>query len=305
MKIVCIGGGHGLSQVLTALKDTEHQLTAIITTTDNGGSTGRLRQNTEQIAYGDIRRCISALTPNDVGISEISELRFMQENDLKGHCLGNILLSALDQHCATPCEAISQFCQMMGVQHNVYPMSNSAVDLVAEDKNGARVFGEVAVDALSSLPKSLSLSHDVNAPQQAIESILAADLVLIGPGSLLTSVMPPLLMKELKQALLATSACRIYIENLSPEDGVMAKLEMQLQANWACEVLGYHFFDLSLTPDALSFLTDSSLNNKTLTANSSAHLHDAAILRQIIDSLLGKSNIFPMSQSSLAACSNS
>lgn len=282
MKIVCIGGGHGLSQVLKALKGSEHNLTAIITTTDNGGSTGRLRNNTSQIAYGDIRRCISVLATEQNILADVSELRFESNNELKAHCLGNILLSALDQQFQTPSLAIDQYCQLLGVTQQILPMSDTVTDLVAEDSNGELIFGEVQVEQLVDLPQQLFLSKKVKAPKRALDAILTADLVLIGPGSLITSVMPPLMMEDIRNALINSRGCRVYIENLVPENGVMGQLPLALQSAWACQMLGYRFFDISLSRDALMLLTEVNIMRSHAR---SPQLHDIGVLRDLVEGL--------------------
>lgn len=251
MKIVCIGGGHGLAQVLQTFKDSDHHVSAIVTTTDNGGSTGKLRKDPSQIAFGDIRRCICTLAnPNNM-LNMMSQQRFELSNDLKDHSMGNIMLTSLNQLASTPSEAIKWFSAMLDVKQTILPMSDQPVDLIAMTPSGKTIFGECAVDALDELPKALNLSSTINAVPEAIELILDADVVLIGPGSLLTSVLPPLLIPAIQDALSQSAACRIYIENLVSEESVMAKIPHKEHATWACDLIGYQFFDISLSADAL------------------------------------------------------
>ena len=154
MKIVCIGGGHGLSQVLGAISTLTTDLTAIVTTTDNGGSSGRLRQDENLIAVGDIRRCVNALANQHNLLSMLSEQRFDTQNDLNGHCFGNLLLTALCQITNSPSDAVKIFCTLMGVEQTVLPMSNSPVDLVATTATQKEVYGECEIDSLSEFPTS-------------------------------------------------------------------------------------------------------------------------------------------------------
>ncbi|WP_100914787.1 gluconeogenesis factor YvcK family protein [Pseudoalteromonas spongiae] len=281
MKIVCIGGGHGLSQVLDALKNMPCELTAIVTTTDNGGSTGRLRQDPSQIAFGDIRRCAETLGNPENMLTILSEQRFEQNNDLNGHCFGNILLSALSQVTHNTSDAIKIFCAMLGVKHTILPMANGPVDLVATSESGERVFGECHVDALSTFPKQLSLSKAVVANQQAVEAILRADLILLGPGSLLTSVMPPLLLSDIRDALCRTSGCRIFIENLVPEHSAVDSIPANEQVTKAVEILGYKFFDVCLTPDAFE-----AMDLRAIEKEQHSCTHNKSQLKHIIEQLL-------------------
>ncbi|MFY8350785.1 gluconeogenesis factor YvcK family protein [Pseudoalteromonas sp. SSM20] len=281
MNIVCIGGGHGLSQVLSALKNMPCSLTAIVTTTDNGGSTGRLRQDPSQIALGDIRRCVSALANQDHMLAVLSEQRFELENDLKGHSFGNILLSALCQITHNANDAVKIFSAMLGVKHTILPMANSPVDLIATTESGETIFGECNVDALSSFPSDLSLSKQVIANQQAIEAIYSADLILLGPGSLLTSVMPPLLLSDIRSALCRTAGCRIFIENLAPEHNAVDQLAASEQLAKAMDILGYKFFDVCLTPDALE-----AMDLRAIEKEQSTDKHNKSQLKHIIEQLL-------------------
>lgn len=293
MNIVCIGGGHGLSQVLSALKTMPCALTAIVTTTDNGGSTGRLRQDPSQIALGDIRRCISSLANQEHILAVLSEQRFELENDLKGHSFGNILLSALCQLTHNANDAIKIYCAMLGVKHTILPMANSPVDLIASTESGETIFGECQIDALSSFPSDLVLSKQVIANQQAIEAIYCADLILLGPGSLLTSVMPPLLLSDIRNALCRTSACRIFIENLAPEHSPVDQLAAAEQLEKAMAILGYKFFDVCLTPDAFE-----ALDLRTIEKERSTDKHNKSQLKHIIEQWLPKTNVQPINVNS-------
>ncbi len=283
MKIVCIGGGHGLSQVLSALTNSDHELTAIIATTDNGGSTGRLRHDKSQIAFGDIRRCISSLAPSNLLLNQLIEHRFTLKNELESHSMGNIMLSALSQMTATPSDAINLMCALLDVQHTILPMSDEPVDLVATLSDGTTVFGECAIDALTTVPKLISLSQSVSAQCQAIHAIKQADFILLGPGSILTSVIPPLLIPEYANALKHTSACRIYIENVTKENSVMDHIPQQEQTKWACDLLGYQFFDIAVSPDAFSSIyhfhsQENGLNPTTR--------YQQSQLKQLIDAFI-------------------
>jgi uncharacterized cofD-like protein len=285
MRIVCIGGGHGLSTVLEALNSGNHHLSAIIATTDNGGSTGRLRADKRLVALGDIRRCIDSLANKNHLMSVLSQHRFGFEHDFKGHSVGNLILSALCELNQSPSKAIQEYARLLNVDHAIYPMSESPVDLIATAKNGTRIEGECEVDALSDLPQALYLSDKtISAVPEAVRDIYNADMILIGPGSALTSVTPPLLVNDIKNALLSTSACRVFIENVCKENSVMSSISPCEHAAWLADLIGYKFFDLCLSVDALGAMDTrvdfSNLNNKSMST------HNKQQLKFVIESMI-------------------
>ena len=261
MNILCIGGGHGLSKVLKSLDGLADNLTAIVTTTDNGGSTGRIREDKQQIAFGDIRRCISSLSKRNDFLIDLTEQRFESDNDLNGHCLGNIILSALFQYTGSSSKAIEIYSEMLNINSKIIPMTETSVDLIAKDFNNNTIFGECNIDKLSFFPKSLSLSKKVYSSNEAIQSIEEADIILFGPGSLLTSVLPVLMVENIKEAIKNTKANRIFIENIGLENSVVDKVSKENQIHKAIELIGYKFFDISLSEKGIEAITGNKLNN--------------------------------------------
>jgi len=287
MRIVCIGGGHGLSKVLQSLSAGEHQLSAIIATTDNGGSTGRLREDKRLVALGDIRRCIDSLASQSHILSSLSKYRFLFEHDVKGHSLGNLILSALCEIYHSPYLAIQKYRELLNVKHDIFPMSNTPVDLIATLKNGSYTFGECEIDSLSELPQSLALTDSsIQAVPDALKAIYEADIILIGPGSALTSIAPPLLVNDIKSALLKTSACRVFIENMCKENSVMSNISTCEQASWLCRLIGYKFFDICLSVEALGAM-DTRLELTSL-SEQKLNEHNAYQLRYVIESMIKK-----------------
>jgi len=284
MKVVCIGGGHGLAQVLSALRPLDNDITAIISTTDNGGSTGKLREAKNCIAYGDIRRCILSLAnPNNL-LSVIAEQRFEDAGDLSNHALGNLILLGLSQVTKTPTQAIYWLCQLLEVQQAILPMSDQVTDLSATLHDGSQVNGECEIDALNELPNKLTLTNPVNAPEQAINAILEADFILMGPGSLLTSVLPVLLVDNIQTALKNTMATRIFIGNKTQETSVASLIKNQENELWATSILGFKFYDLILGQDAIT-----ALDNRTSSFNLFNHesnLHDVEQLQHVLNQLI-------------------
>ncbi|MGO2465626.1 MAG: gluconeogenesis factor YvcK family protein, partial [Serratia proteamaculans] len=216
-RVVALGGGHGLGRVMSSLSSLGSRLTGIVTTTDNGGSTGRIRRSEGGIAWGDTRNCLNQLITEPSVASAMFEYRFSGNGELSGHNLGNLMLKALDHLSVRPLEAINLVRSLLKVDAALIPMSEQPVDLMAHDHEGNHVYGEVNVDQLTDMPQELMLSPHVHATREALDAIAQADVILIGPGSFLTSLMPLLLLDDLTQALRRSSANMIYIGNLGRE----------------------------------------------------------------------------------------
>jgi len=216
-RVVALGGGHGLGRVMSSLSSLGSRLTGIVTTTDNGGSTGRIRRAEGGIAWGDMRNCLNQLITEPSVASAMFEYRFGGNGELSGHNLGNLMLKALDHLSVRPLEAINLIRNLLKVDAFLIPMSEQPVDLMAIDAEGHEVYGEVNIDQLLLPPTELMTYPSVPATREAVEAIGEADLILIGPGSFYTSLMPILLVKELAQALRRTPAPMVYIGNLGRE----------------------------------------------------------------------------------------
>lgn len=216
-RVVALGGGHGLGRVLSALSSLGPRLTGIVATTDNGGSTGRVRRSEGGIAWGDTRNCLNQLITEPGVASAMFEYRFSGNGELSGHNLGNLMLKALDHLSVRPLEAINLIRNMLKVNAFLIPMSEQPVDLMAIDSEGHAIYGETSIDTLLKPPQELMLSATVSATVEATEAIEQADLLLIGPGSFYTSLMPVLLVPELAQALRRTHAPMVFIDNLGRE----------------------------------------------------------------------------------------
>ncbi len=249
-KVVAIGGGHGLGRMLAALKVFGSNATGIVTTTDNGGSTGRIRHCQGGIAWGDTRNCINQLITEPSISSMMFEYRFKGAGELNGHNLGNLMLTALDNLSVRPLDAINLIRNMLKVDVNILPMSEHPSDLAALAMDGKWVTGETSVDEMTQDLRRLDLAPEVPATKEAVTAIQDADCVILGPGSFLTSVMPPLLLPELGKAIARNQTAKvIFVENLSPEYGPAGRMSLEQKLEWcerACQgrkidvVLGHH-----------------------------------------------------------------
>lgn len=165
-RVVALGGGHGLGRVMSSLSSLGSRLTGIVTTTDNGGSTGRIRRSEGGIAWGDMRNCINQLIAEPSVASAMFEYRFGGNGELSGHNLGNLMLKALDHLSVRPLEAINLIRNLLKVDAFLIPMSEQPVDLMALDHEGHEVYGEVNIDQLDNVPQELMLTPPVPATRR-------------------------------------------------------------------------------------------------------------------------------------------
>ncbi|MEA9390552.1 uridine diphosphate-N-acetylglucosamine-binding protein YvcK [Acerihabitans sp. TG2] len=289
-RVVTLGGGHGLGRVMSALSSLGSRLTGIVTTTDNGGSTGRIRQSEGGIAWGDTRNCLNQLIAQPSIAAAMFEYRFTGRGELAGHNLGNLMLKALDNLSVRPLDAINLIRNILKVDALLIPMSEHAVDLQAVTAAGTTVDGEMAVDQLTVLPTHLRLTPEVPATREALHAIATADLILIGPGSFLTSLMPLLLLSDLSQALRRTQVPLIYIDNLGRElSPAAANLSLIQKLALMEQAIGRaNRIDALLigpTRDA-SGVTDRMIIQRPLAAMDEPHHHDRQLLRTALDDAL-------------------
>ena len=288
--VVALGGGHGLGRVMSSLSSLGSRLTGIVTTTDNGGSTGRIRRSEGGIAWGDMRNCLNQLITEPSIASAMFEYRFSGNGELSGHNLGNLMLKSLDHLSVRPLEAINLIRNMLKVDAQLIPMSESPVALMAVDEMGNEVYGEVNVDALSEVPKELRLYPTVKATGEALEAIHQADLIIIGPGSFFTSLMPLLLLEEIASALHECKAPMIYIGNLAKEiSSPAANLSLPEKLQMIEHYIGCKKIDaLILGPrtqiDNIS--GERKIIQRVLEADDIPYRHDRKLLLQAIEAAI-------------------
>lgn len=288
-RVVALGGGHGLGRVMSALSPLGSRLTGIVTTTDNGGSTGRIRRSEGGIAWGDMRNCINQLiTEPSVG-SAMFEYRFTGNGELAGHNLGNLILKALDHLSVRPLEAINIIRNLLKVDAFLIPMSEQPVDLVAMDQEGNMIWGETEIDTMKQPPQELMLHPAVQPTREALEAIKQADLILIGPGSFYTSLMPILLMPEMAQALRRTSATMVFIGNLGRElSPAAASLTLADKLALLENYIGKRVIDAAVvSPHAdIKGVEDRLIVQHPLEAADIRYRHDRQLLRVALEHVL-------------------
>jgi uncharacterized cofD-like protein len=231
LRVVTVGGGHGLFVMLRALRRLDVDITAVVTVADDGGSSGRLRRDLPgTLPPGDLRMALAALA-DDTGdgqlIGRTFQHRFSGQGALTGHPVGNILLVGLAEVLGDPVAALDAAGRMLGAHGRVLPMACQPLDLIAdvtgldEDPAAVRqIRGQVAVAATPGVVRSVRLTPpDAPACPQALEAIAAADLITLGPGSWFTSVLPHLMIRQLADAIVAAPARRLVVLNLAPQPG--------------------------------------------------------------------------------------
>ncbi len=226
-KVVAIGGGHGLSTLLRGLKAHTSNITAIVTVADDGGSSGRLRRALGVLPPGDFRNCIAALADDEALTTQLFQYRFpatSREAGLDGHSFGNLFITAMAEVTGSFERAILESSRVLAVQGRVVPSTLRSVtllgDLRVEQTGVSRVTGESQITQARGTIEWVTLEpDDAPAYPEAVRAILEADLIVAGPGSLYTSVLPNLLVREIAQAVAASRAVRVYICNVATQQG--------------------------------------------------------------------------------------
>lgn len=221
LNVVAIGGGTGLSTLLRGLKHCDISLTAIVTVADDGGSTGRIREEFNMPAPGDIRNCIVALADAESTIGQLFQYRFDKEgSDLQGHSFGNLFITALTQVTGSFEQAVIESARVLAVRGRVLPSTLDNVTLCADLMDGSVVRGESTISSKSTPIKRVYLEpENPHGYEPALSAILNADLVILGPGSLYTSVLPNLMVPGITEAIRWSVGKTVYVCNVATQPG--------------------------------------------------------------------------------------
>lgn len=218
--IAAIGGGTGLSTILRGLKEISSHISAIVTVTDDGGSSGRLLESANGVPPGDIRNCLVALSPREGIMERLFNYRFDQPEELKGHSLGNLMIAGLTNIDGDAANAVRDVGRILNIRGNVIPVTLDDVTLAAEMNDGSVLLGETTIVSDDRPIQRVFLDPpDPLVNLEAIEAIEDADVILIGPGSLYTSILPNLLVPGIIEALNKTNAEIWYIANIMTQRG--------------------------------------------------------------------------------------
>lgn len=276
-RVVALGGGHGLFASLSALRRVTRDLTAIVTVSDDGGSSGRLRREFGVLPPGDLRMALAALCGDDswgTTWSKVVQHRFGGDGELGGHAVGNLLIVALWELLGDPVTGLDWMGRLLGAHGRVLPMTSVPLELQAEvegidpafPSRVSTVRGQVACATTTGRVRSMSLvPADPPASREAVQAVAEADWVVLGPGSWFTSVLPHLLVPQLASALIATHARRLVTLNLAPQPGETDGFSPHAHL----EVLASHAPDLTF---------DIVLADRAAAQGTSAELHHAADL---------------------------
>lgn len=219
-KVVIIGGGTGLPVLLRGLKKHPVDITAIVTVADDGGSSGRLREDMDIPAPGDIRNVLAAMSDVEPFIEKMFQHRFTEKNELSGHSLGNLILAAMTSLTGDFVHAIQEMSKFLNVRGKVLPAANQSVILHAEMEDGTIVSGESKIPFSGKKIKRVFLTpQDIKPLSQTLTEIKHADLIVIGPGSLYTSILPNLLVPQIGEAVTHAKARKVYVCNLMTQAG--------------------------------------------------------------------------------------
>ncbi|OGO25142.1 MAG: hypothetical protein A2W33_06720 [Chloroflexi bacterium RBG_16_52_11] len=225
-RVVVIGGGNGLSTLLRGLKEYTYGITAIVTVADDGGSSGRIRRETGILPPGDIRSCLAALSSNEALLSQLFQYRFADgQSGLEGHSFGNLFITALAEITGSFEEAVAESGRVLAVNGRVLPSTLHDVQLVA-DIQLPYLINEVRVEGESQIPEAAGRVRRVwlepNSPPafpHALRAILSSDLIVVGPGSLYTSILPNLLVPDISEAIRSSRALKLYVCNVATQPG--------------------------------------------------------------------------------------
>lgn len=303
-RIVAIGGGHGLATLLRGLKAYSHNITAIVTVADDGGSSGQLRQTMGILPPGDIRNCLAALSSDEALLAQLFQYRFPSTGaGLDGHSFGNLFISALAEITGSFEEAVAESGRVLAVHGRVLPATLHNVRLAADvllpnTANEVRVIGESRIPESAGRVRRVWLEpNDPPAYPEVIQAILAADLIVIGPGSLYTSILPNLLVPDIASAIRTGRALKVYICNVATQPGETDSYSCGDHVRVLEEHVGSDFFDLVVSnyrcdgrlPDDIDWVlaedemdTDHAVYRADLVDPDQPWRHDSSKLAQVI-----------------------
>ena len=219
-KIVAVGGGTGLSMLLRGIKNITNNVTAVVTVGDDGGSSGRLREEMGVLPPGDIRNCIAALADDEDLVTKLFQYRFRNGEGLEGHSFGNLFLTALCSITGDMVRAVKESSNVLSIRGRVLPSTLDDMKLVAEMEDGRIIHGESNIpEAHGKIKRLFTDPQNCHALADVISAIREAELIILGPGSLYTSVIPNLLIQEISHEIAKSNAKKIYVCNIMTQPG--------------------------------------------------------------------------------------
>ena len=249
-KIVIFGGGTGLATLVRGLKKFPVEITAVVTVADDGGSSGRLLDEYDIPPPGDVRNVMAALSDVEPLIEKMFQYRFASSEDLKGHSLGNLMIAAMTNITGDFARAVEKMSQVLNIQGKVLPAANQRITLHAELEDGTIVTGESKIPVYGRKIRKVYLSpQEVEPLPETIRAINDADLIVFGPGSLYTSILPTILVRAIRDAVLACTAKKVYICNLTTQAGETLEYSASEHVQALYDHAGKAFIDTVLLND--------------------------------------------------------
>ncbi len=249
-RVVVIGGGHGIATVLRGMKEHTNNLTAVVSVADDGGSSGELRKDLGILPPGDIRNCLAALSDDEALLTQLFQYRFGGDTGLGGHSFGNLFISSLVDLTGSFEQAVVESARALSVHGQVLPATLHNVRLVADIRlphyaNEVRIEGESQIPKASGRVRRVWLEpNDAAAYPPVIQAILAADLIIIGPGSLYTSILPTILVRDLQEAIRSSRAVKMYIANVATQPGETEQYTSGDHIRALEELIGFQLVDV-------------------------------------------------------------
>jgi uncharacterized cofD-like protein len=249
-RVVVIGGGHGIATVLRGIKEYTQNLTAVVSVADDGGSSGELRRNLGILPPGDIRNCLAALSDDEALLTQLFQYRFGEDTGLGGHSFGNLFISALADVTGSFEQAVVESGRALSVHGQVLPSTLYSVHLVADVQlsqiqNVVRVEGESQIPRTAGRVRRVWLEpDDASAYPPVIQAVLSADMIIIGPGSLYTSILPNILVRDLLNVIRASKALKVFVTNIVTQPGETESFTCQDHVQALEEMIGENVIDV-------------------------------------------------------------
>ena len=243
-KIVIFGGGSGLSQLLKGLKEFPVDITAIVSMSDNGSSTGRLREEFSIPAVGDITKVLMAMSTTSKGVKELFSYRFSKNSSIGNHSIKNLIMTALLEMKGDFSHSLPVLCDLLDVKGKVLPLTEDNAELVGITKDGEEIIGEVEITESKDKIIDLKYNKDIKVTPKVLEEIKKADLIVFSSGSLLTSILPNIVLQEIQEAIRKSKAKKMYISNMLTQPGETDNFNVSDHIKYIEKYLGENTIDV-------------------------------------------------------------
>jgi uncharacterized cofD-like protein len=283
-RIVAIGGGTGLSQLLLGLKEHTANLTAVVTVGDDGGSSGRLREDMGMLPPGDVRNCIAALAETEPLMRSLFQYRFQTGSGLDGHSFGNLFIAALtDLMGGNFEEAVRATSRVLAVRGQIVPSTTADVTLGAKFEDGATIWGESSITHQGKRIEQLYIRPEhAHAYPEAVDAIRQADMIVIGPGSLYTSVLPNLLVRDVRDAIRVSHAVKVYVSNVATQHGETDGFSVADHVAAIERHVGRGLIDYVLANDNITDQLPEAWNSSAVAINGHEMPHVRVVLEDVV-----------------------